>query len=185
MSAAETISLERPTHTAYLGLGSSLGDRREQLRAALRRLETFGPGVRVVAVSPVYQSPHLGLEPGDSERFPPHLNGVARIETTLSPESLLERVQAVEAAGQRQRSQRWGPRTIDIDILLYDDLILQTDALTLPHPGIAARAFVVRPLADLAPDLRLPGGRSLADLLQSETIRSQPIERAAADELLL
>jgi 2-amino-4-hydroxy-6-hydroxymethyldihydropteridine diphosphokinase len=185
MGAAETISPERQPHTAYLGLGSSLGDRREQLREALRRLKAFGPGVRVVAVSPVYQSPHLGLEPGDAERFPPHLNCVARIETTLSPESLLERAQAVEAAGHRQRSQRWGPRTIDIDILLYDDLILQTDALTLPHPGIAERAFVVRPLADLALDLRLPGGRALADLLQSETIRSQTIERAAADELLL
>jgi 2-amino-4-hydroxy-6-hydroxymethyldihydropteridine diphosphokinase len=164
---------------AYLGLGSSLGDRLGHLRAALRRLQETAQGVKVVAVSPIYQSPHLGLEPGDAERYPPHLNCVAKIATALAPEALLARVQAVEAEGGRQRTQRWGPRTIDIDILLYDDRTLRAENLTLPHPGIAGRAFVVLPLFDLAPNLRLPDGRALAELRDSEIIRAQPIERVA------
>ncbi len=160
---------------AYLGLGSSLGDRESHLRAALHRLESLGPGVRVIDVSPVYESPHLGLKPEDAERFPAHLNCVVRIETTLTPEELLQRVRAVEEAGKRQRQQKWGPRTIDVDILLYGNRTLQTESLTLPHPGLAERAFVLRPLADLAPDLRLPDGRAVADLLRAESVRSQRI----------
>ncbi len=163
--------------TAYLGLGSSVGDRRAHLRDALHRLETFGPGVQIAAVSPVYQTPHLGLKPGDETRYPPHLNIAARIETDLSPEDLLRRIHAVETAGGRERTERWGPRTIDVDILLYGDRELQTPSLTLPHPGIAERAFVVVPLADLAPDLHLPDGRTLEALQSSAVIRSQSIER--------
>jgi 2-amino-4-hydroxy-6-hydroxymethyldihydropteridine diphosphokinase len=165
------------TITAYLGMGSSLGDRPAHLREALSRLDTFGSGLRVAAISPVYQTPHLGLKSGDETRYPPHLNLVARIETDLSSEDLLQRIHAVEAAGGRQRTERWGPRTIDIDILLYGDTEVQTPALTLPHPGIAERAFVVVPLADLAPDLHLPDGRSVEALRTSARIRSQSIER--------
>lgn len=161
--------------TAYLGLGSSVGDRQGNLQAALQRLE--GPELHVCAVSPVYQTPHLGLQPGDETRYPPHLNLVACIETDLSPEKLLGRIHEVEALGGRQRAERWGPRTIDIDILLYGDLEVRTPALTLPHPGIAERAFVVVPLADLAPELRLPDGRSVEALRASAAIRSQRIER--------
>ena len=163
--------------TAYLGLGSSLGDRKAHLRAALRGLETNGSGLRVTAVSPVYQTPHLGLQPGDEVRYPPHLNLVVRIETDLSPDDLLERIHGIEADGGRQRAERWGPRTIDIDILLYDDKVVQTPTLTLPHPGIAERAFVVVPLADLASDLLLPDGRAVAQLRASAAICSQSIER--------
>ncbi|MCW3054151.1 MAG: 2-amino-4-hydroxy-6-hydroxymethyldihydropteridinepyrophosphokinae [Chthonomonadales bacterium] len=165
------------TVTAYLGLGSSVGDRQAHLRDALRRLETLEPRLHVTTVSPIYETPHLGLKPGDETRYPPHLNLVARIETELSPEDLLQRIHGVEEAGGRQRTERWGPRTIDIEILLYGDMVLQTSALTLPHPGIAERAFVVVPLADLAPDLRLPDGRSVAGLRASAAIRSQSIER--------
>lgn len=167
------------TVVAYLGLGSSVGDRPAHLRDALHRLETFGPGLRVTALSPVYQTPHLGLKPGDATRYPPHLNLAARIETDLSPDDLLQRIHAVEAAGGRQRTERWGPRTIDIDILLYGDMEVQTPALTLPHPGIVERAFVVVPLADLAPDLPLPDGRTVEALRQSAVIRSQSIERVS------
>ncbi|MCW3053801.1 MAG: 2-amino-4-hydroxy-6-hydroxymethyldihydropteridinepyrophosphokinae [Chthonomonadales bacterium] len=163
--------------TAYLGLGSSVGDRLAHLRDALSRLESFGSGIQVTAVSPVYQTPHLGLKPGDETRYPPHLNLAARIETDLSPEDLLLRIHALEAAGGRQRTERWGPRTIDVDILLYGDREIQTPTLTLPHPGIAERAFVVVPLADLAPDLHLPDGRTLEALRSSAVIRSQSIER--------
>ena len=147
------------------------------MRDALRRLETSGQGVRVTGVSPVYQTPHLGLKPGDAMRYPPHLNLVARVETDLSPYDLLERLHDVEQAGGRQRTERWGPRTIDIDIVLYGDTVLQTPTLTLPHPGIAERAFVAVPLADLAPGLVLPNGRPVAALRASASIRSQSIER--------
>ena len=162
---------------AYLGLGSSLNDRARNLREAINRLESVGPGVRVAALSPLYESPHLGLEPGDETKYPPHLNCVAQIETTLDPEALLERIRVVEAAGGRQRKQKWGPRTIDIDILLYDEVNLNSVELTIPHPGLAERAFVVLPLIDLAPDLRLPDGRSLATVRETETIRNQRITR--------
>jgi 2-amino-4-hydroxy-6-hydroxymethyldihydropteridine diphosphokinase len=110
-------------------------------------------------------------------RYPPHLNLVARVETDLSPDDLLERLHGVEQAGGRQRTEHWGPRTIDIDILLYGDTVLQTPTLTLPHPGIAERAFVAVPLADLAPDLVLPDGRPVVALRASASIRSQSIER--------
>lgn len=165
------------TVIVYLGLGSSLGERSENLYAALRRLETGGPGIHVTAVSPLYESPHLGLLPDDETKYPPHLNCVARIETMLSPQDLLERIRAVENAGGRQRQEKWGPRTIDIDILLYADRTLNTENLIVPHPGLAERAFVVLPLYDLAPDLRLPDGRPLAQLKERETIQKQRITR--------
>jgi 2-amino-4-hydroxy-6-hydroxymethyldihydropteridine diphosphokinase len=172
-------------YTAYLGLGSSLGDRWENLRAALRNLRTFSPETRLLAVSPVYESPHLGREPGDETRYPPHLNAVVKVETALEPLALLAVAQRVEAAGGRQRLQKWGPRTIDVDLLLYADRILQTEALTLPHPGLAERAFVVLPLLDLEPGLRLPDGRALAVLRASETIQRQLCQRVNDNALLL
>ncbi|HLJ56395.1 MAG TPA: 2-amino-4-hydroxy-6-hydroxymethyldihydropteridine diphosphokinase [Chthonomonadaceae bacterium] len=156
-----------------LGLGASLGDRAANLREALRRLADAGVEVR--AVSSTYESPHLGLLPGDSERYPAHLNLVAAAETNLSPEALLDRIHEVEAAGGRARSERWGPRTIDIDILDYDGREMRTDRLTLPHPGIAQRAFVAAPLLDLQPDYRLPDGRRLRDRMAEEPLKSQKI----------
>lgn len=173
------------TETAYLGLGSSLGDRARNIREALHVLSEIGSGLEVVAVSPVYESPHMGLAPGDEDRFPPHLNCVARIATTLSPDALLARAHAAEEAGRRRRDRKWGPRTIDIDILVYGDRVINSERLTIPHPGIAGRAFVVMPLADLAPDLVLPNGAAVADLRHSERIRSQRIQRVADDELFL
>ena len=114
-----------------------------------------------MAVSPVYESPHLGLQPGDEQRYPAHLNCVAAVETTLTPSELLQWMQAIEAWGHRQRTERWGPRTIDIDLLLYDDLVMQTDELTIPHPDMKARAFALKPLFDLVPDLVFPDGQPL------------------------
>lgn len=162
---------------AYLGLGSSLGDRWRHLQDALQRLEQIGTGVRVLAVSPVYESPHLGLDPEDAQRYPPHLNCVVQVETTLSPHALLDRALTVERAGGRQRTEKWGPRTIDIDILLYADLMLTADTLTVPHPGLTERAFVVLPLYDLAPELTLPDGRLLACVVRSDRICQQRIWR--------
>jgi 2-amino-4-hydroxy-6-hydroxymethyldihydropteridine diphosphokinase len=169
--------------TAFLGLGSSLGDRVGNLRAAIERLRSE-PGIDPLGWSPVYESPHLGLNPGDEYRYPAHLNCVLIVETTLAPESLLDAAIRVENSGGRTRDERWGPRTIDIDLLLYGDRTLRTDRLVLPHPEMRRRSFVLRPLADLAPELRLPDGTAVSDLLQSEPVRSQRIARAAYELLL-
>lgn len=161
---------------AFLGLGSSLGDRVRHLQDAVDRLHRLETGVEVVRLSQLYESPHLGLQPGDDIRYPQHLNAVIQVQTRLAPLDLLAHMQAVEEAGGRQRSVRWGPRTVDVDLLLYSDLTLNTERLTLPHPGLRQRAFVVLPLHDLVPDLRLPDGTPLALLMQSEPILGQKIE---------
>jgi 2-amino-4-hydroxy-6-hydroxymethyldihydropteridine diphosphokinase len=161
--------------TVLLGLGASLGDRLLNLQAALERLQE--KGIQIRAVSPIYESPHLGLHAGDSNRYPPHLNLVAEIETVLSPEALLDTVQAVEEAGGRERIERWGPRTIDIDILDYGGQEIKTDRLILPHPGIADRAFVARPLLDIVPDYRLKDETSLRDRMAHPPLSSQQIAR--------
>ncbi len=167
----------------YLGLGSSVGDREAHLRTAIQRLK--GESVRVKRVSAIYESPHLGLHPSDAERYPPHLNSVIQIETCLSPLELLDRLIEVERAGGRERVERWSPRTIDIDILLLGSHIEQTPRLTLPHPGIAQRAFVVLPLVELSPELVLPNGERLADIALSKTIQGQVIRRVEGVRLLL
>jgi 2-amino-4-hydroxy-6-hydroxymethyldihydropteridine diphosphokinase len=131
----------------YLGLGSNLGDREANLRAALAAL-AGAEGIRLLR--------HTDLRPsepwGDADQ-PEFLNAVAEIETTLGPGHLLLRLKALERELGREPSRRWGPRRIDIDILTWDRLRLQTPALTLPHPHILARPFVWEPLAELAPAL--------------------------------
>ena len=169
---------ENAVLTVYLGLGSSLGDREANLRDAICRLNA--PAFQIVAVSSIYQSPHLGLQPEDAQRYPPHLNCAAQAETALDSREVLRRIQDVENAGGRQRSKRWGPRTIDVDLLIYGDLTLQSDELTLPHPGLGERAFVLRPLAELAPDLRLPDGATVSERLNAPEIAAQKLERFAS-----
>ncbi len=164
-------------HIGYLGLGSSLGDRRRHLRDAIERLNSEPDRLIVVSVSSFYESPHMGLEQEDALRFPAHLNCALAIQTSFTPQELLERVRAVEDLGGRQRTERWGPRTIDIDILLYDDLILNSEMLTLPHPGIASRAFVVLPLLDIAPDLIFRDGKSVKSIARSNAVQAQQIQR--------
>jgi len=171
--------------TVYLGLGSSIEDRVGRLREAVRLLNSSREDTHVEAISPIYESPHLGREPADSERYPQHLNCVVRVSTEQSTEELLRFVQEIEAAGERLRIERWGPRTIDIDILTYDDVQCDTRRLTLPHPGISERAFVVLPLSDIAPGLRFPNGQAVSELMGSPRIISQRIERIAGYELLL
>ena len=161
--------------SVYLGLGSSLGDRETHLRQALARLANAN--VSIVRVSSVYESPHLGLKPEDSANYPAHLNCAANLETSLSASELLAHLRNVETAGQRQRTETWGPRTIDIDILLYGDSVIHTTELTVPHPGLTKRAFVVLPLAELAPDLTLPDRTPIADIEAKPEIQSQTILR--------
>ena len=125
---------------AYLGLGSNLGDRRAHLRAAIDGLPD------VVAVSPVYETEPVGGPPGQS----PYLNLVVELETTLSPRELLELGQALEHAAGRVRTERDGPRTLDVDVLLVGDLTTQEPDLVVPHPRMWERRFVLAPLSDLA-----------------------------------
>lgn len=146
---------------AYIGLGSNLAEPRQQLRAALEAL-TLLPRTRLAAVSSLYLSDPLG--PPDQPRYN---NAAAALDTTLQPIELLDALQAIEATQGRQRkAERWGPRTLDLDILLFGDRLIDESRLKVPHYHMQARAFVLYPLAEIAPpDLRLADGRRLADLL--------------------
>jgi len=144
---------------AYIGLGSNLDDPLAQVQRALERLAEL-PDTRLIGQSRLYRSAPVG-----PEGQPDYINAVACLETALSPEILLDHLQQLEHQQGRVRTLRWGPRTLDLDILLYDALVLQTPRLTLPHPEMINRSFVLYPLADLAPDLILPTGQSLQSLL--------------------
>jgi 2-amino-4-hydroxy-6-hydroxymethyldihydropteridine diphosphokinase len=140
--------------TAYLGLGSNLGDRRAHLRAAAAGLDAAGP-VRVTAGSPVYETAAHTL--GADEEQPPFLNAVVAAEVRCPPEDLLRIAQRLERAEGRERGKkRWAPRPLDVDLLVVGDRTRQTDDLTLPDPRLADRRFVLRPWADLAPNLVVP-----------------------------
>lgn len=146
-----------PGVLAYLGLGANLGDREANLREAVRLLGGT-PGIEVLRRSSVYETAPVGVT-----GQPPFLNQVIEVRTTLTPPDLLARALAVEAALGRVRRERWGPRTIDVDILFYGDETLDLPGLTLPHPRLGERAFVLVPLAELLPERVLPGGERVAD----------------------
>ncbi|MDG1667857.1 MAG: 2-amino-4-hydroxy-6-hydroxymethyldihydropteridine diphosphokinase [Opitutae bacterium] len=148
-----------PLATAYLALGSNLGQRLEQMRSALRLLEAGG--VRVRAVSHVYQNRAIGMVDAD-----PFLNAVVQVETTLEPELLLDLCLKVETQLGRVRTAGWSPRTIDIDVLIYGEAHVETERLQVPHPRIAERDFVLQPLVDIQPDLKL-FGRTVRELLEA------------------
>ena len=137
-----------PPSTIYLALGTNLGDRSANLRAAIAALP---PAVHGIQESPVYETPPWGFT--DQPAF---LNMVLKGETALEPVELLQRLKNLETRLGRQPSFRWGPRRIDMDILFYADLVLDIKGLVIPHPHLHERAFVLVPLADLAPDLVHP-----------------------------
>jgi 2-amino-4-hydroxy-6-hydroxymethyldihydropteridine diphosphokinase len=144
---------------AYIGLGSNLDNPSHQVTSAIAELGDLEE-TQVIAVSRLYQSAPLGpAGQGD------YINAAVAISTELAPDTLLADLQAIENRHGRVRAERWGPRTLDLDILLYGDLILDSPALHIPHPGLASRNFVLLPLADIAPNLRLPKGETLAQLL--------------------
>lgn len=155
------MSAEAPA-IVYVGLGSNVGDRLAHLRRAVAALGASG---RIVAVSPVYVT-EAHVLPGQAGQ-PDHLNAVLALETRLAPADLLRRLHAVErAAGRDAAAPRWSPRPLDADLLLVGDETIETPDLVVPHAGLAARRFVLAPLADVAPDLVVPGtGRTVADLL--------------------
>ncbi|CAL9488694.1 hypothetical protein SUDANB58_03210 [Streptomyces sp. enrichment culture] len=163
VDAADT-TLHNPKR-AVISLGSNLGNRLETLQGAVDALEDT-PGVRVKAVSPVYETEPWGVEPGSQ---PSYFNAVVVLKTTLPPSSLLERAQAVEEAFHRVRDERWGARTLDVDIVAYADVVSDDPHLTLPHPRAHERAFVLAPWHDLDPAARLPGRGPVADLLEAVT----------------
>jgi 2-amino-4-hydroxy-6-hydroxymethyldihydropteridine diphosphokinase len=136
-----------PVVSAYLALGSNLGDRVAHLQLAVDEL-AHAPGIQVIDVSRVYETAPVGGPPQDA-----FLNAVVAIETNLDPHELLHRCQMIEERAERVRVERWGPRTLDVDVLLVDDDRIETADLTLPHPRMWERGFVLAPLRDVAPDL--------------------------------
>ena len=147
-------------HIVYLALGSNLGDREENLKQAIASLP---PQMDVKAKSHIYETPPWGYE--DQQRF---LNQVVKAQTYLQPEPLLKHIKRLEVALGRKATFRNGPREIDIDILLYDDVVLNTPLLTLPHPHMHERGFVLLPMMDIAPDLVHPlTGKSVREMLIS------------------
>jgi len=147
--------------TVYLGLGSNLGDRQRHLARALAALAS-APAIRILAVSPFIETEPVGGPPGQGM----YLNGAAQVETDLAPAALLAELKSVEHRLGRRDGPRWGERPIDLDILLYDDLVLETPDLVIPHSRLSERRFVLAPLAEIAPDARDPrSGLSVRDLL--------------------
>jgi 2-amino-4-hydroxy-6-hydroxymethyldihydropteridine diphosphokinase len=162
--------------TAYIGLGANLGDPRAQLEQATEALATV-PGVELLAVSSSYESDPVG--PVSDQ--PPFLNAVAEIATTVEPGPLLAALHGIENDLGRTRTIRFGPRTCDLDLLLYGDVVSDDPELLLPHPRLAERRFVLDPLAELAPMLALPDGRLVRDLRLA--VRDQGVRRLATPPL--
>jgi 2-amino-4-hydroxy-6-hydroxymethyldihydropteridine diphosphokinase len=142
---------------AYLALGSNLGDRLDHLRSAVRLLSE-ADGIEVVRSSRVYETEPVGPPQ------PAYLNAVVEVRTDLEPAELLAATRAVEEALERVRGERWGPRTIDVDILTFDEVTIDEPELVVPHPRMHERGFVLVPLGELEADPMLPGDRRLATL---------------------
>ncbi len=154
----------------YIGIGSNLDDPTNQVRRAFEAL-TGILASGCVARSPLYRTAPVGGPPGQ----PDYINAVAALDTGLTPVQLLMVLQALELAQGRTRTARWGARTLDLDLLLYDQLTSDDPWLTLPHPRLHQRAFVLYPLYDIAPDLNIPGRGRLSELLAN--CPPQPITR--------
>lgn len=151
--------MNRILHPVYVGLGSNLEDPRAQLQRAFGELRGL-PGTRSVVHSALYGSEPLG-PPGQ----PDYINAVAMLSTVLAPLELLEELQSLEQAHRRIRSRHWGPRTLDLDILLYGDQQIDLPGLRVPHPHMHSRNFVLAPLYEIAPDLVVPGRGAVRELL--------------------
>lgn len=154
---------------AYVGLGANLGDPNSQIRAALAALANV-PATQIAGWSSFYRSAPLG----DAEQ-PDYINAVAQVETMLGPRALLDALLAIESRMGRTRSRANAPRTLDLDLLLYDQMMIAEPGLNVPHPRMHTRAFVLAPLAEIAPGIEIPGRGHLAPLLAA--CAGQTIER--------
>lgn len=156
--------MARPAgHVAYIALGANLGPREKNIAAALNALE-HTRGITVERVSNLYETEAVGGPPGQ----PAYVNAAARLRVTLTPERLLAVLQQIETSLGRERRERWAPRTIDLDILFYDDRVMSDDNLSIPHPLMHERRFVLEPLAEIAPNVRHPTlGLTPRELLDS------------------
>jgi 2-amino-4-hydroxy-6-hydroxymethyldihydropteridine diphosphokinase len=168
-----------PHVVAYLGLGSNLGDRMAALREAVDRLRAL-PAVNILRLSPVYETEPVGV--GETPQ-PTYLNAVAEAETSLTARGLLEAALEIENAMGRRRTIRWGPRVIDIDVLLYGDAAIDEPGLTVPHPRMRERGFVLTPLSDLAPDL-VPAGTHESIRMLRECTGSQSVRGLGSGETI-
>lgn len=144
---------------AYIGLGSNLANPRAQVEQAFAELATL-PNSKLLATSAFYSS--IAVGPGEQ---PDYVNAAALLQTELTPLALLDALQEIEQAHRRVRIEHWGPRTLDLDILLLDQQTIDSERLKVPHPYLTQRNFVLYPLADIAPDLHLPNGSSLQELI--------------------
>ena len=157
----------------YLAIGSNLGNRQANLALSLRMLE---PLVRVEALSPLYESP-----PQQPAPPPDYLNAVCRVATGLPPDLLLRHLKRIEKAIGRHSQERWMPRPIDLDILMYGDKVVETSELTLPHPRLRERAFVLQPLLDLEPDLVFPPTNEPLDTFLSQ-VKAEGLRQIAGSD---
>lgn len=151
----------------FIGLGSNLENPLEQIDRAISNLREM-PFSKVECVSSIYVSKPMG-----PQNQPDFFNAVAQISTTLKPLELLRELQKIEEKQNRRRMSHWGPRTIDLDILIYGHEVLETDELNIPHPGLTTRAFVLNPLFEIAPALVLPSGECVSELMMS--VESLPV----------
>jgi len=169
-SAAVEVTRKQLKYTAYLSLGTNIGEREQFLRDAIFKLNTH-PEIRVLRQSSVYETDPVGFT--EQATF---LNTVVQVETALLAEELLAYGQEIERQLGRERTIRWGPRTIDVDILLYEQMVIQTEDLVVPHPRMHERSFVLVPLSELEPELILPRRQQtitdmIAELPDRESVR--------------
>jgi 2-amino-4-hydroxy-6-hydroxymethyldihydropteridine diphosphokinase len=172
MTATAATADEGSAVLAYIGIGSNLDRPVEQVRRAGEALANL-PESRLLRISPLYRNPALG--PGSQ---PDYVNAVAAVETRLEPHALLDALQVIEAQqGRRRGAVRWQPRTLDLDLLVYGDRTIGDDRLTVPHPRMHERAFVLKPLRDIAPRLEVPGLGDVGRLLARVSDASlQPVD---------
>jgi len=146
--------------TVYLGLGSNINGPVQQLECAIRILGQQAR-CKILALSSFYSNPPMG-----PAQQPDYVNAVVCIDTDFSPGQLMDNLQAIEMQQGRKRGVRWGPRCLDIDILLYEQISLDSERLKIPHPGLCERNFVLYPLQEIAPDLNIPGKGHIIDLIK-------------------